>query len=113
MSTSDDVDFVVYPNTIFTKITSAFITTSGTAFGGSALRVSRMTTRRRETNDDAPPKELRGNLESMRSREPWGGPSRGNAEILPATVSRASAGATVQSTDTTHLACTASPLSTR
>jgi hypothetical protein len=57
MSTSDDVTFVVYPNTIFTKITSAFITTSGTAFGGSALRVSRMTPRRRETNDDAPPKK--------------------------------------------------------
>jgi hypothetical protein len=52
MSTSDDVTFVVYPNTIFTKITSAFITTSGTAFGGSALRVSRMTPRRRETRDE-------------------------------------------------------------
>ena len=72
-----DPRVAIYPNTIFTKITSAFSTTSGTAFGGSA-RVSQRLLRAggdykkkdasREKNRRKPKRCV-----PFVSREPWGG----------------------------------------
>jgi hypothetical protein len=60
-----DPRVAIYPNTIFTKITSAFSTTSGTAFGGSARvsqRRARAATKKKKTRVG---KKTGGNLNDV------------------------------------------------
>ena len=70
-----DPRVAIYPNTIFTKITSAFSTTSGTAFRGSA-RVSQRRARAATKKKDASREKNRRKPKRcvpFVSREPWGG----------------------------------------
>jgi hypothetical protein len=80
-----DPRVAIYPNTIFTKITSAFSTTSGTAFGGSARvsqRRARAATKKKKTRVG---KKTGGNLNDvfLSSRGSRGGGGRPEERRTP------------------------------